>query len=56
MGMEKFDKEIFNYAYKFIPYISILFDDEVCFGITDKEKYILSYNKNKRYWWNYKYY
>ena len=40
MGMEKFDKEIFNYAYKFIPYISILFDDEVCFGITDKEKYI----------------
>ena len=38
--MSKFDKQVFNNLYEFIPYISLLFDDDACIGITDKEKYI----------------
>lgn len=36
----KFDRDIFNTAYEFIPYFNKIFDDDACFGIMDKEKYI----------------
>ncbi len=35
-----FDNEIFNSFNNVIPYIKNVFDDEVVFGITDKQKYL----------------
>lgn len=37
---KKFDKDVFNYVYNFIPYINMLYDDNACIGITNTEKYI----------------
>lgn len=38
--MPKFEKEIFNTMYSIIPIVSALYDDSVCIGITDREKYL----------------
>ncbi|WZL73501.1 methyl-accepting chemotaxis protein [Clostridiaceae bacterium 35-E11] len=36
--------EIFDSFNKVIPYLSILFDDDACFGLVDKEKYLFVKN------------
>lgn len=40
MNEERFDKEIFNYTKAFVPIIELMYDNDACIGITDKEKYI----------------
>ena len=40
MQERKFEKEIFNKIYEFVPYIQSFFNEEAAIGITDKEKYL----------------
>lgn len=37
---KKFEKEIFNVMYDVIPMISLMFNDNVGIGLTDRENYI----------------
>lgn len=37
-----FDNEIMDAFYKLLPYLSIFFDNEASFAITDREKYLLN--------------
>ena len=40
MKTNKFDKEIFNKMFDFIPYLDMLFDEDAAIALVDTEKYI----------------
>ncbi|HEX2947316.1 MAG TPA: methyl-accepting chemotaxis protein [Clostridia bacterium] len=43
MSNPSIDNEMMNAFYKLIPFLSILFDNEASFAITDREQYILNH-------------